>query len=127
MGPYSLDLRKRAVALYEQTHNYSAVARQLQVSHAWVRNMILLFERTGSLDTHYESCGAPAKIGEQERGLLRDWLSRDSDLTLKELQSLLLEHGVRVSHAAVDNALKAMKITRKKNNRCNGAGPSRCS
>lgn len=127
MGPYSLDLRKRAIALYEETHNYSAVARQLQVSHAWVRNMILLFERTGSLDTHYESCGAPAKIGEQERVLLRDWLSQDSDLTLKDLQNLLREHGVEVSHTAVDNALKAMKITRKKNDRRNGARPPRCS
>lgn len=123
MGPYSFDLRKRAVELYEETRNFSAVARQLKVSHAWVRNMVLLFERTGALDTQYENCGAPAKIGERERELLRDWLSQESDLTLKDLQGLLLEHGVDVSHTAVDNALKAMKITRKKNDRRNGARP----
>jgi transposase len=114
MKPYSLDLRQRAVEAYEENPNASEVARRLGVSHTWVENIVRLFEQTGSLEPQYQNCGRPPTIGEREKQWLRGWLKEESGLTLKELQERLAAKGVKVSHTTIDNAFKAMNITRKK-------------
>jgi len=125
MGPYSLDLRQRALALYQEHPSYNGVAKKLKVSHTWVRNMIRLWQTTGALNTRCHNSGRPPTIGEREKQWLRQWLEEENGLTLKELRGRLAEQGVTVSHTAVDNALRAMKITRKKNDRRRGKESSR--
>ncbi len=117
MKPYSLDLRKRAITLYQENPCLRAVARQLKTSHVWVRDIVALWRETGSLDTRPKKHGRPPTLADHEKQQLRQWLAEDNGLTLKELQQRLADHGVNVSHTTVDNALKAMRITRKKNDR----------
>lgn len=125
MKPYSLDLRQRAVALYQECRNFSIVSARLQVSRAWIRKMLRLWQQTGSVEPQYQNCGRPPVIGEKEKEDRRRWLEEENGLTLKELQQRLAERGVVVSHTTVDNALAAMKITRKKNDRRRGKEPAR--
>jgi len=125
VNPYSSDLRHRAVGLYNVKQNFRAVAKHLKVSHTWVRDMVRLWQATGALDTQYQNCGRPPTITEREKHLLRQWLEEENGLTLRELQQRLAGQGVEVSHTAVDNTLKAMKITRKKNDRPRGEKPPR--
>ena len=117
MKPYSLDLRQRVIDLYQERPSYNAVGKQLKVSHTWVRNLVRLWQSTGTLDAQYQNCGRPPTITEREKRLLAQWLKEENGLTLKELQQRLAVEGVKVSHTAIDNALKAMQITRKKNDR----------
>lgn len=126
MKPYSTDLRQRAVTLYQDCRNFSTVSARLQVSRAWIRKILRLWQNTGSVETQYQNCGRPPTIGEREKQWLRQWLEEENGLTLKELQQRLAERGVAVSHTAVDNALAAMKITRKKNDRRRGKESTRC-
>ena len=125
MKPYSLDLRQRAIDLYRELPSYNAVGKQLKVSHTWVRNMVRLWQATGTLDAQYQNCGRPPTITEREKQQLRQWLEEENGLTLNELRQRLDKQGVSVSHTAVDNALKAMKITRKKNYGPRGKKPAR--
>ena len=67
MKPYSLDLRQRVIDLYQERPSYNAVGKQLKVSHTWVRNLVRLWQSTGTLDAQYQNCGRPPTITE------RDW------------------------------------------------------
>lgn len=127
MKTYSLDLRQRAVKLYQEISNAAAVARQLQVSRAWVQDMVRLWQTTGSLDDRGHERGRHPKIGPPEREYLKQCLEEKNDLTLKELQQRLAARGVEVSLTTVDNALRAMNITRKKNPRRRGTESAGCS
>jgi len=123
---YSKDLRERAVKLYKKLKNSHAVARQLDVTHAWVQKMVKLEETAGTLDTKYKNCGRKAILTEQHRELLHQWIKEQNDLTLKELQKRLAAIGVRVSETTIHNAIKDMKLTHKKNDRSRRKRPSRC-
>jgi len=124
MKPYSLDLRQRAVDLYQKHSSFRVVGKMLQISHACVRDLVRLWQRTASLEPQIQNRGRPPTITEREKQLLAQWLQEENGLTLKELQQRLAEQGVNVSHTAIDNALKAMQITRKKNDRRRGKEPS---
>ena len=114
MKPYSLDLRQRAVDLYQKHSSFRVVGKMLQISHACVRDLVRLWQRTGTLEPQLQNCGRPPTITEREKQLLAQWLEEENGLTLKELRQRLAERGVKVSHTAIGNALKAMRITRKK-------------
>ena len=121
---HSLDLRKKVVELYQENPCFRAVGKILRLPHATVRNLVSLWRNTGTLEPQYQNCGRTPTIKEQEKQWLRQWLGEDNGLTLQELAGRLAERGVAVSHSTVDNALKAMRITRKKNDRRRRAQPS---
>lgn len=114
MRPYSLDLRQRAVELYEQFGNYNFVAKLLSVHHTWVKNMVNKFKLTGNLENNCANCGRKPSIDERGRALLTSWLQKDNDLILDELLERLLNEGYECCRATVANTLSAMKVTRKK-------------
>lgn len=114
MRPYSLDLRQKAVAMYESLGSYNAVAKLLGVHHSWVKNMVTRLELTGSLADDCSSRGRKVKIDDRGRALLSSWLDEDNDLRLDDLLERLVEEGYDCCRATVANTLSAMKITRKK-------------
>ena len=124
---HSLDLRKKVVELYQENPCFRAVGKILRLPHATARNLVGLWQKTGSLEPQYQNCGRPPALGEPEKQRLRQWLEEENGLTLKELQQRLAGHGVAVSHATIDNTLAAMKITRKKKRRSPKKGTGRMS
>lgn len=126
MKAISLDLRQRAVALYRELGSSAEVARRLCVKPRWVGDMVRRFEERGSLEPDYENCGNKPKLSSEHDRLLKAWLAERNDRTLYELQAMLAEKGVVVTHVTVANALNRLKITHKKRPRSpkNDKGPT---
>jgi len=112
--PYSLDFRKRAVALVEGGRSRREVARLFGVGEASVVRWCQRAQATGS---------PAAKPMGRRRGQLillpeRDWLlariAAAPDLTLRGLRAELAARGIAVSCKAIWNFFRAEKLTFKK-------------
>jgi transposase len=112
--PYSLDLRKRAVALLDEGASSLEVAEMLGVSESWVRKMRLRRARLGHL--------LPSKPPGKERILTEAHHERlcqlvfdQPDATLEELVELVAKNlKVDVSISTLSRRLIEVGLTRKK-------------
>lgn len=67
MTPFSRDLRKRIVAMYERPESsYPRVAKQCQVSESTVRRDVKQWRETGTLAPKPAANGRSPKIGGEE-------------------------------------------------------------
>lgn len=110
---YSNDLRERVVAAMRSGESCRRVAARFGVAPSSVVKWTDRARRTGSV--------APAKMGGYRRPILepyRDWLLQQvrtrPHLTLRELQDLLAEKGVIVSHDTVWRFLRGLGFSFKK-------------
>ena len=113
MKPFSLDLRQRVLADYQAGLSFAALGRKYTTSAEWVRQFIRRFEATG------EVAARPPRIKKlpfhrRHEADLRAALATQSDLTLEGLRAKL---GLDVSIGTLWNALRALKISFKKNAR----------
>jgi transposase len=112
--PYSIDLRKRAVAAVEGGQSRRQVAKLFQVGESSVIRWCARQRDSGT-------CGAMPMGGHRKPILLseRDWLlarlSVAPDLTVRGLLSELGDRGVKVSYGALWAFLAAEGLTFKKN------------
>ena len=113
-GPYSEDLRLRAVAAVEGGLSRHKAAERFSVGVSSVIRWCRRKSETGSV-------AAKPMGGHVKPKLLpeRDWilnrLSAEPSLTIEELRQELAERGVRVSHGALWAFLDREKLTFKKN------------
>jgi transposase len=110
MRAYSMDLRERVLADCDAGVTTRAVAQKYRVSESWVRRLKQRRAATGET--------APRPPGNRRVGFrdryadrLRSAVAEDPDRTLAELRDHL---GVRVSLAALWQALTDLKISWKK-------------
>ena len=112
--PYSLDLRKRAVALFDGGVSSLEVAETLGVSDSWVRKMRLRLERLG----HLNPGSPPGKeriLSEDDEVVLLLLVGEKPDATLEELVELVAKRlKVRVSISTISRRLIELGLTRKK-------------
>lgn len=107
---YSLDLRKRVLAACDAGAASRVVARQYQVSRAWVDRLKQRRRETGELGPRRPQRFKPSVLaGQMEQ--LRALVTAQPDLTLAELRHAL---GVGCSLTAVWRALRRLNLTRKK-------------
>jgi transposase len=109
--PYSMDLRKRAVARVLAGESVRSVASVLSISAATVVRWSGRHRATGS--------AAPGKIGGHRVGVLaghRDWLVERTrrDFTLRGLVAELCERGIRVDYVQVWRFVHAEGLSFKK-------------
>jgi transposase len=120
---YSLDFRKRAVALVEGGRSRREVARLFGVGESSVIRWCQRAQATGS--------PAAKPMGRQPGRLIllpeRDWLlariAAKPDLTLRGLRAELATRGIEVSCKAVWNFFRAEKLTFKKKPARRRTGP----
>lgn len=115
LRPYSIDLRERAVALYEKLGVYLQVARRLLVHPTRVKNRVEKKRLTGSLENEWARRGRHACLDEPGRLGLRQRLDEENDLALAVMLDRLRPRGYRCCRATVANALAAMGMTCPKN------------
>lgn len=113
MKPFSLDLRQRVLADYQSGLSFAELGRKYTTSAEWVRQFIRRFEATG------EVAARPPRIKKlpfhrRHEADLRAALATQPDLTLEGLRTKL---GLDVSIGTLWNALRALKISFKKNAR----------
>src|SRR5262245_23145916 len=120
MRPFSLDLRQRVLADYPAGLTFAALGRKYTTSAEWVRQFVRRYEATG------EVAARPPRIKKRpfhrrHEAELRAALAAQPDLTLEGLRAKL---GLDVSIGTLWAALRALKISFKKNARGGRARPA---
>ena len=111
MEAYSLDLRKRVLAVCDEGHQTKQVARLFEVSPAWVRRLKQRRRELGIIDRLPQNPGRKSKLTSQDRQRLAELVADQPDATCKELLDRL---GVPVDRTTIGRALAKMGLTFKK-------------
>lgn len=113
---YSLDLRRVAVARFDEGLSAEDVGAMLDVHPNTIRRWVKQRDERGTLEDRPHGGGTAPKLSEQDRQKLRELHEADGDAYLRELVERLAEAtGKRVSIHTIDRELRKMGITRKKN------------
>ena len=110
---FSLDLRRRVLADCQGGLTYAAIARKYTVSAEWVRIFYNRFQETGEVAPRsHATKRQPFHV--RHEAVLRAAVAEKPDRTLEELRQHL---GGDVSIGTLWHALRALKISFKKNTR----------
>jgi len=112
MEAYSMDLRKRVLAMVDDGKlTRVEIASLFQVSTAWIRRLVQRRRETGCIEPKKGKPGPKPKLSEEQRQRLLVLVQRDPDATLAELRQRLR---VSVCLATVWYALQGLGLTYKK-------------
>ncbi len=116
MKAYSLDLRQRVVAAYEQGKGSLAeVAEQFNVGQTFLKKMLRQKRETGSVAPLAHGGGRQPSLSEKEHRLLRKKVKEQPDISLAELQEhLSAKTSVTVSLPTIHRSLRTSGLSRKK-------------
>ena len=114
--PYSTDLRERVLVACERDEgSQEAIARRFGVCPATVSNWLRQARTEGRRTAKPHRGGPVPRLDGLALVALRQLVSEDNHATLDEYAERLAERtGVRVSNPVLCQALKRMKLTRKK-------------
>ena len=117
MASYSLDLRLRVVAKYDDGFSYEDVGEQFSVHPNTVRRWVKRRDELGHFEDKPHGGAPPKKLDEEDLAELRRIHEEDQDAYLREFAERLAARRGKppVSLATIDRALQKMGITRKKN------------
>ena len=112
--PYSMDLRERVLALYDEGLKTKKVAKQLKVSPAWARR-IKQWRNAGKSIAPRPVGGSKPKLDGNARRALSRFVDEQPDATLEELRvRIAAELKITISIGALWETLRAMKLSLKK-------------
>ena len=116
MLPYSLDLRQRVVAAYEQgVETIEEIATRFSVGQTFVKKMLRQKRESGSLEIKDRRPGPKKLLSEKDCNWLRRQIEKEPDLSIDQLhERLLKERKVRTSRATVGRAVQALDLPLKK-------------
>ena len=107
---YSMDLRERVLALYDEGVKTKPLAQQLRISPAWARRV-----KQRRNEPPRKVGGSLPKLDKAARSKLASWVDQRPDATLEELRTRVKDElGVSVSVGCLWNTLRALKLTFKK-------------
>ncbi|UCE59724.1 MAG: transposase [Phycisphaerales bacterium] len=113
MKPYSMDLRERVVAACDAREGTrEQIAERFGVSDRWIRKLLQQRRQTGSIAPLPQNPGRKPALNDRQMDRLGRLIRKRPDATLKELQQSL---GVKISISALDRAIRALRVTLKKN------------
>ena len=112
--PYSMDLRERVLALYDEGLKTKQVAERLKVCRAWARR-IKQWRNEGKSIAPRPVGGSKPKLDENARRALSRFVDEQPDATLQELRvRIAAELKISISVGALWETLAAMKLSLKK-------------
>ena len=107
---YSMDLRERVLALYDEGLKTKAVAERLKVSRSWARRV-----KQRRHEPPRSVGGSAPKLDEAAREKLLAWVKERPDATLEELRRrVAAELATSVSIGCLWNTLRRLTLTLKK-------------
>lgn len=115
MKAYSMDLRKRVLAMCDEGHGTAEVAAVLKVSPAWVRRLKQRRREDGSIAPR--PCGGDrvSKILDENLARLGQFVQEQPDATLEHLQERCTEElQIGCSVMAVWRACRKLGLSLKK-------------
>jgi transposase len=110
------DLRRKFLAAYDRgTDGLKTVALYFGVSHGWARKVVGQRRRTGQSERVRHRPGPASRITAEVKAYIQAQVARQADLTLAELQGLLLtERQVKVSIGRLWAVLRGLDLRLKK-------------
>ena len=116
MQAYSLDLRERVVAAYENgVETILEVAGRFEVSDSFIKKLLHRKRTTGDIAPIGHRGGQPKRLSEKHRKWLLKTVLAQPDITLGELQERLLgEKNLAASVPTLCRELRALNLRRKK-------------
>lgn len=117
MKAYSLDLRERVVAAYEDgVETIRELSEQFLVSESFIKRMLAKKRGTGDLAPRGHGGGQRKRLSDKHRKWLFRSVLATPDITLSELQTrLLAEKTVAASVPTLSRELRRLNLRRKKN------------
>lgn len=120
MKPFSLDLRERVPADYRAGLSFADLGRKYTTSAEWARKFIRRHEATGEVAAR-PPVPKTVPFHRRHEAALRAAVAGQPDVTLAALRARL---GLAVSIGTRHNALRALKLSVKKNARRGRASPA---
>jgi transposase len=116
---FSMDLRQSIVGAWQEGENTQAELAQLfGVSSSWLAKLLARWRNTGSLAPLAHGGGREPALDATDEDWVEQWLIRQPDLTLEELQTRLADRtGTCASHATLCRVCQRLRLPRKKS-RC---------
>jgi transposase len=116
MKAYSLDLRQRVIAAYEQGKGSIAqVVEQFNVGQTFVKKMLYQKRETGDVAPLAHGGGRQPSLSEKEHRMVRRKVKEQPDVSLLELQELLATKAhLTVSLPTIHRSLRSSGLSHKK-------------
>ncbi len=116
MQAYSLDLRERVVATYENgVGTIDEVAEQFQVSESFIKKLLARKRTTGDISPRGHGGGQLKRVSAKERQWLLKTVIAEPDITLGELKGRFeSEKTLSVSLSTICRELQGLNLRRKK-------------
>ncbi len=116
MKAYSLDLRERIVAAYEEgSVSQPQIAKRFQVSASMVHRLLKRYRESGSCESRAHGGGARAKLNAAQMLQVAQMIEANNDATLEELcEQVVQKLEVKVSRATMGRITQRLNLTRKK-------------
>lgn len=86
MEAYSIDLRERVLAAYDEGKKTKQVAKQFKVCPAWARRVKQRRRELGIIGPLPRRSGRKPKLDEAARARLREFIAARPDATLEEMR-----------------------------------------
>ncbi len=108
-------MKQRIIKLREEGNTQSEIAKRLMIDITTVNRTLKKYKNNQSLEVE-KSKGRQPKIKEEELYIIKEIIEEKNDRTLEELRRIFKGiTGKEVGNTAITNALKRLKISRKKN------------
>ena len=116
MKPYSIDLRKKIIDIYEQEDiSVRKLAQRFQVAKSFIQKLLKQYQETGDISPKIQGGSPPTKLQEEELIALIEIIESNNDATLVELCELLQEKtGIRVSRSTMGRITLQLNYSVKK-------------
>lgn len=125
MQSYSQDLRDRVLRGLGRGERPSEIAKRFEVSRIWVYLVKKRFEQNGNRSSLPVGGNRVSRVAPFE-SIIREWIDKESDLTLAELcQRLEKELGISLKQPALWHQLNKWGLSFKKNPARQRAGERR--
>ena len=117
MKPYSIDLRKKIVEVWEQEKvSIRKLAVRFGVAKSFVQKLIKQYQETGDIRLRRQGGSPPSKLNAEQLLILVEIIENHNDATLEELCNLLeIKTGIRVGKSTMGRISKELNYTVKKN------------
>ena len=116
MKPYSIDLRKKIVEVYETEQiSQRKLAERFHVALSFIEKLLKQWRETGDLAPKPHGGGTPPKLNGEQEGLVQALIESNNDMTLDELcQEIHQQTQVLVSRSTMGRIVQHLNLTRKK-------------
>lgn len=113
MVGYSQDLRDRVISACERGECPSVIARRLEVSDSWVRQVYKRFKESGERTAHRVGGYRVSRLVSWEIEI-KGWIAEKQDMTLAEMVERLADKGVQIAISSLWEQLDHWGLTFKK-------------